>query len=67
MPFSERVEAVMGNTNKHVRRQEKRDLLSDVRAWLDEDPNRGRISLESSAAEVIDILKEIAGQMETTT
>jgi ABC-type transport system involved in cytochrome c biogenesis ATPase subunit len=65
--FSVRVAAVMGNTNKHVRLQEKRDLFDDVIAWLDEEPNRCRRSLESSAAEVIGILKEIAGQMEAAT
>ena len=61
--FSERIEAVISNNNEQLRRQAKQDLLNDVRAWLDEDSDRGKHALASSAGEVIGLLREIADSM----
>lgn len=57
--FSDRVEQVLSETNKPARREAKRILLDEVRAWLDADEDRARTALASSAASVITALKGI--------
>lgn len=57
--FSDRVRKVLENTNKEQKRREKKELLDQVIAWLDEDEVRARKALDQSAREVIELLGEI--------
>jgi hypothetical protein len=61
--FRQRVDAAIGEPDKRTRRDTKRQLLEDVRAWLDEDTERGRAALAESAASVIGDLGQIADQL----
>jgi len=61
--FSERVEQVLGESDRAARREAKCLLLSDVRAWLDEDKGRAHTALASSAAPVIAELRQIEAQL----
>ncbi len=61
--FSVRVEEVLAEPDKSVRRDAKRQLLDEVRAWLDDDEDRAKTALEESAAPVITELRRIEGQL----
>ncbi|MEX3763133.1 ATP-dependent endonuclease [Paraburkholderia phenoliruptrix] len=61
--FAERVEATLAIANKKDKREAKRALLNDVRAWLDEDLERARAALSVSAKEIIDDLRNIEVQL----
>lgn len=61
--FAEKIKEALAHVDKQVRREAKRKLLDDVRAWLDEDAQRGRKALEQSAAEVISYLQLIESQL----
>lgn len=61
--FAEKIGSVLSVVDKQERRQAKLELLNEVRAWLDGDPNRGREALEKSAAEVIADLRMIERQL----
>lgn len=61
--FADRVEAALRTPDKAARRRAKIELLDEVRAWLDEDPERGRAALAQSASSVIADLKEIEAQL----
>lgn len=56
--FKEQAQAALALSGRE-RRQAKKALLEDVRAWLDEDPERGQVALEESASRVIDHLQRI--------
>ncbi|HKB59210.1 MAG TPA: AAA family ATPase [Gallionellaceae bacterium] len=60
--FSVKVDDALSKIDKRERREAKRQLLNEVRAWLDEDEARGKTALEQSAAEVIADLKQIESQ-----
>jgi len=57
--FAGKVEAALTAGDKRARRAAKKALLDEVRAWLDEDPQRGQTALERSAAPVIEELRKI--------
>jgi hypothetical protein len=57
--FRERVDAVLTNPDRGKRQLEKKELGAEVRAWLELDDQRARTALELSAAEVIELLREI--------
>lgn len=61
--FLEQIEKALAHTDKQTRREAKRKLLDDVRAWLDEDNQRGRKALAQSASEVISDLRVIESQL----
>jgi hypothetical protein len=61
--FAELTKEVFAEVDKQVRRELKRQLLDKVRAWLDEDEQRGRKALEQSAADVIFDLRLIERQL----
>lgn len=61
--FLEQTKEALAHADKQVRRDAKRKLLDNVRAWLDEDEQRGRKTLEQSAAEVISDLRLIENQL----
>ena len=46
-------------TNDQKRRQEKAKLINKVKEWLNANPDKGRVELEESAGEVINVLKNI--------
>lgn len=50
-------------TDKQGRRDAKRNLLNEVRAWLDADSERGKTALPTSAKEIIDDLQRIETQL----
>lgn len=61
--FSEQINIALATVDKQDRRNAKRQLLDDVRAWLDADELRGREALGMSALEVISDLKAIEQQL----
>lgn len=61
--FSNKTTAALAVTDKQGRRDAKRHLLEEVRAWLDTDSERGRIALLQSASEIIEDLKQIENQL----
>ena len=54
--FTDQTLKALAHTDKQVRRDAKRELLKNIRSWLDEDESRGKKALEQSAAEVINDL-----------
>jgi hypothetical protein len=64
--FSDRVTNVLAEPDKRVRREAKRRLLEDVRAWLDEDEERARDALSTAAAPVIAFLQEVEASAAAT-
>jgi hypothetical protein len=65
--FAEEINAALGQADRRSRRDAKRDLLVVVRAWLDEDPERGREALSDSAASVITDLHQMEAALATPT
>jgi hypothetical protein len=61
--FDEQVTVALAQTDKQARREGKRQLLDNVRAWLDADERRGKEALGKSATEVIDNLRSIEAQL----
>lgn len=61
--FDSKVKHVLSLSDGAGRRQAKKDLLDEVRSWLDGDPSTGRSELEKSAAPVIAILREIEARV----
>lgn len=57
--FSEEVESVLLIQNKQKKREQKRDLLSRVISWIEEDHDRAKAALAESAEEIIMDLKQI--------
>ncbi len=57
--FTGRIDAVLGIEGKGDRRQAKHDVLTDVLAWLEEDPDRARTALAVSASEAVHVLGEL--------
>lgn len=57
--FADKVKATLEIVDKKARKESKLQLLNDVRAWLDEDKQRGKAALQVSAKEVIMHLKNI--------
>lgn len=61
--FQEQVRNVLAIQGKQARREAKRQLLLEVREWLDSDELRGREALEKSAAEIISELRAIEAKL----
>jgi predicted ATPase len=61
--FSDQVIEVLSIENKKEKREAKRKLLDQVRAWLDENEQRGREALKQSAQEIIADLRSIENQL----
>lgn len=61
--FDEEVAAALAVPDKGQRRQAKKDLLTKVRNWLDEDEDRAREELQESAGPVIEHLRRIELQL----
>ena len=61
--FAEKVDQVLAIPDRQQKRSAKRQLLEEVRLWLDEDEVRGRTALGASAKDVIDELKRIEDQL----
>jgi hypothetical protein len=61
--FTAQINQALALAEKPARREAKRKLLNEVRAWLDEDEQRGREALAKSAAEVISDLISIESQI----
>jgi hypothetical protein len=61
--FQEQVSTTLAIRDHQKRREAKRQLLEEVRAWLDEDPVRAKSALDQSAREVIEDLRKIESQL----
>lgn len=61
--FKSRIETTLSVVEKQARREAKRSLLNEVRAWLDADAVRGKKTLSESAKEIIEDLKVIESQL----
>ena len=57
--FAEKIENTLAIVDRKFKKEAKNGLLTDVRAWLDEDKTRGRNALKISAKEIINHLKNI--------
>ncbi|MFZ3300463.1 AAA family ATPase [Ralstonia pickettii] len=57
--FAEKVDQVLAVRDRQAKRVAKRELLDEVRHWLDEDEERGRTALAASAKDVIEELQRI--------
>jgi ABC-type transport system involved in cytochrome c biogenesis ATPase subunit len=57
--FAEEIAAAAALEDRQARRTAKRQLLNDVRAWLDADRARGKAALAKSATDVIADLVQI--------
>jgi hypothetical protein len=60
--FSDKVSSALRLRGRE-KRESKRVLLEEVRAWLDEDETRGRTALGASASSVIERLQQIEVQL----
>lgn len=61
--FAEKVDQVLAISDRQKKREAKRELLDEVRKWLDEDEDRGRAALAVSAKDVIEQLQHIEAQL----
>lgn len=61
--FAEKVDQVLAIRERQPKRVAKRELLDEVRHWLDEDEERGRKALAASAKDVIEELQRIEAQL----
>ena len=61
--FQDEVHRVLGISDKKAKRTAKKELLTEVMKWLDEDEKRGREALETSADEIINELREIEKEL----
>ncbi|WP_413708055.1 ATP-dependent nuclease [Ralstonia sp. Ralssp110] len=62
--FAEKVDQVLAIRERQPKRVAKRELLDEVRHWLDEDEERGRTALAASAKDVIEELQRIEAQLQ---
>lgn len=61
--FADQADQILAIADRRARRDAKRELLTAVRVWLDEDEARARASLKQSAGEVIAHLRRIEDQL----
>ena len=61
--FSQEIDRTLAIEDKQQRRAAKRQLLENVRHWLDEDHTRGKAALEQSAREIILDLQKIESEL----
>jgi len=61
--FKPKVEVITRITDKKKRRQEKKELLEEVKLWIAKDANTAKEKFKVSASEVIDRLKQIAKEL----
>lgn len=61
--FAQKIAAVLALIGKQEKRTAKKELLDEVRAWLDEDDERAKVALQESAAEIIADLQVIEAQL----
>jgi hypothetical protein len=61
--FAESVAAVLAIDDRRKRKDEKRRLLLEVIAWIEEDEARAVNAFRQSAAEVIEILQAVERQI----
>lgn len=57
--FQQRIEEILKMKNGLEKQTAKKLLLEDVKTWISENPDDARTEFEESAAEVINILKQI--------
>jgi predicted ATP-dependent endonuclease of OLD family len=57
--FAEDRDAALAEQDRQTRRAKKRQLLERVRAWIAENPEQAKAEFETSAAEVIEVLRAI--------
>jgi len=61
--FKPKVDEIAQITDKKKRRQEKKELLEEVKLWIANDENTAKEKFKVSAKEVIDRLKQIAKEL----
>jgi hypothetical protein len=64
--FTEHVEQVLAITDRRKRKEAKKELLDEVLAWVDADEDRARNEFETSAADVIQILRSIEAELDAS-
>jgi len=60
--FAEQTEKALAG-NRHEKRASKKQLLDEVKAWCDANPEEAKAEFEQSAAEVIDKLQQIEADL----
>jgi AAA15 family ATPase/GTPase len=61
--FKERVESVVKIVDKYKKREAKKELLNNVKQWINQNESKAKEEFEISAKEVIDLLKSINEQL----
>lgn len=61
--FAEKVTAALTTADRQQRRVEKENLVKEVLAWINTDEESARTEFETSASEVIGILREIEAEV----
>lgn len=61
--FKDRVEQVLGITEKKDKRKAKQELINDLKQWWKDNPETAKKEFEKSAKEVIEKLKLISKQL----
>jgi hypothetical protein len=61
--FHPMVQEIRDTRDKDAQREKKEALLKEVFAWIERDPQCARQEFEKSAADVIEILREIQGEI----
>ena len=63
--FAGKVQSVLAISDARRRREAKKKLLDEVLAWIEADIENARAEFTQSAADVIDVLKEIETELAT--
>ena len=58
--FQEKVDVILNIKQKRDKRQAKKDLLNEVKAWIQKNEDEAKAAFEQSASEIIQVLKSIA-------
>ena len=61
--FSEEATAALGEGDKQKKRKLKAELFQTVLKWINDDPDTAKTEFEKSAAEIIDLLREIESEL----
>jgi hypothetical protein len=61
--FAADAATALGEPNRRMRRELKRQLLDDVRAWIADEPKQARSEFAESAGEVIEVLQSIETEL----
>lgn len=62
--FSQSAQAALSQTNKRLKKEAKENLLKDVLKWIEDNEEDARSAFESSAGEVVELLRGLERALE---